>query len=161
MQILVYESGNEILNISGKKNNKFSISKVIETKIDNYISKAQSDDNFNLNEEFSKLQDEILDDKSNDFITIKHDIDLIFKDKNDITYYVEIKYNDDHDTGKFIDINRKFIKTYAYLVRKFNISSKEKLIPILFYFNNKKMKGNIYIPEKTNIYRGKNFLINF
>ena len=34
-------------------------------------------------------------------IQVKHDIDLVFKDrKTGIIYYVEIKYNDDHDTGK-------------------------------------------------------------
>ncbi|GHV11893.1 hypothetical protein AGMMS49938_03400 [Fibrobacterales bacterium] len=33
--------------------------------------------------------------------------------------------------------------------------------PILFYFNNKKMKGNIYVPENEVIYRGKRFFDNF
>lgn len=72
-----------------------------------------------------------------------------------------MKYNDDHDTGKFVDINRKFIKTYAYLTREFNISTKEELVPILFFFTNKRMKGNIYIPEQTNIRRGKDFFDEF
>lgn len=74
---------------------------------------------------------------------------------------MEIKYNDDHDTGKFVDINRKFIKTYAYLVREFGVKNTDDLIPILFFFTNKKMKGNIYVPEKSNIRRGKKFFDEF
>ena len=74
---------------------------------------------------------------------------------------MESKYNDDHDTGKFVDINRKFIKTYAYLCREFNISDSSQIVPILFFFTNKKMKGNIYIPEKTNIKRGRTFFTEF
>ena len=69
---------------------------------------------------------------------------------------MEIKYNDDHDTGKFIDINRKLLKTYAYLVRELKIYDKNKFRPMLFYFTNKRMKGNIYIPENE-IYRGSRF----
>ncbi|EEV21176.1 hypothetical protein TREVI0001_1537 [Treponema vincentii ATCC 35580] len=29
------------------------------------------------------------------------------------------------------------------------------------YFNNKKMKGNIYVPEQTNIFRGERFFSEF
>lgn len=76
-------------------------------------------------------------------------------------YYIEIKYNDDHDTGKFVDINRKIIKSYAYLVNKYNIKSNDELTPILFYFNNKRMKGNIYIPEPENVLRGRAFFERF
>lgn len=95
------------------------------------------------------------------FIKSSHDIDLLFKDKKDNKiYYVEIKYNDDHDTGKFIDINRKFLKTYCYLLNE-ELGVNTEIIPILFYFNNKIMKGNIYLPEKEVIYRGRRFLSNF
>lgn len=103
------------------------------------------------------MQNEIKNDKSKNLLTFKHDIDLLFSDKKDQIYYVEIKYNDDHDTGKFVDINRKFIKTYAFLTREF----KKEITPILFYFNNKKMKGNIYLDENLSIYRGERFFKKF
>lgn len=160
MQILVKNSGFEVLNLSGSKNNKFAISKEIEARIDSYILNAQTNASFEVDREFGALQDEIINDKSQNLVFLKHDIDLLFKKDNQIIY-AEIKYNDDHDTGKFIDINRKFIKTYAYLVRKFNIKTKQELKPILFYFNNKKMKGNIYLPEGENIYRGERFFDEF
>ena len=77
-------------------------------------------------------------------------------------YYLEVKYNDDHDTGKFVNINKKFITTYGAIATELkNKNFKETVIPILFYFTNKKMKGNNYIPEKTNIRRGKRFFDEF
>lgn len=86
---------------------------------------------------------------------------LNFSDSKNI-YYLEVKYNDDHDTGKFEDINRKFIRTYAAIATELkNKNYKENVIPILFYFTNKKMKGNNYIPEETNIRRGRRFFDEF
>ncbi|PIE97619.1 MAG: restriction endonuclease [Treponema sp.] len=149
---------------TGKKNNTFSLSNINEQLIDKYITKCQTQ-NINVDNEFVILQKTIFENNKkikNNFITFKHDIDLLFKDKTtNKIYYLEIKYNDDHDTGKFVDINRKFIKTYAYLLNEFNLKNYDSLVPILFFFNNKKMKGNIYVPEGTNIKRGKTFFDEF
>lgn len=107
------------------------------------------------------MQDEIINDKDDNFNEVKCDTDLIFLDNKNI-YYVEIKYNDDHDTGKFVNINKKFITTYAAIATELkNKNYKETVIPILFYFTNKKMKENHYIPEETNIRRGKRFFDEF
>jgi hypothetical protein len=146
---------------SGKKSNSFKLSLKNDNLIDNYITRCQTE-NINLDNEFPKLLKQIIADKDGKTATFKHDIDLSFRNKEtDEIYYLECKYNDDHDTGKFVDINRKFIKTYVYLAKELNISNSVKLIPILFFFTNKKMKGNIYIPESPNIYRGKNFFDKF
>ena len=51
-------------------------------------------------------------------------------------YYLEVKYNDDYDTEKLVDINRRFIRTSAYLINELNITSIEQFKPILFFFNN-------------------------
>lgn len=143
---------------NGKKTNTFYLSKQNDLRIDVFISRCQVE-NLDLQQEFAHLLQQIINDTDNDFIEIKHDIDLLFKNKQTgVIYYLEIKYNDDHDTGKFIDINRKFIKTYAYLTREF---CGETIVPILFFFNNKRMKGNIYVPESTNIRRGKAFFDEF
>lgn len=129
-----------------------------DTRIDNFISLCQYN-TVDLDKEFPKLLQAIASDDDTNLSTIKHDIDILFQNKQTgVIYYLEVKYNDDHDTGKFVDINRKFIKTYAYLVREFPST---KIEPILFFFNNKKMKGNIYVPEKTNIRRGKAFFDEF
>jgi hypothetical protein len=165
-EILSQNSKLEIISeYSGKKNNKFKLSRDSETLIDNYISECQVE-NYSereLETAYSDLVRQILINERNDklqTVEFKHDIDVLFREKeSDVYYYVEIKYNDDHDTGKFVDINRKLLKTYAYLVRELGENSVVK--PILFYFTNKKMKGNIYVPENGVIYRGKGFFDRF
>lgn len=160
------ESKYEIISeYSGKKSNNFKLSSSNGARIDNFITKCQTE-NINIDKEFPNLLNEIVRDIINDNQSktehFKHDIDLLFKDKNtNKIYYLEIKYNDDHDTGKFVDINRKFIKTYAYLAKELNIKKSNDLVPILFFFNNKRMKGNIYVPEETNIKRGQKFFDEF
>ncbi|MDY4281179.1 MAG: restriction endonuclease [[Pasteurella] mairii] len=160
MTLLIKSDGRYTIleDYSGKKSNSFQLSTQNDTRIDNFISSCQYND-INIDEEFPKLLQAIANDDDPNLSSIKHDIDILFQNKQtgDI-YFLEVKYNDDHDTGKFVDINRKFIKTYAYLVREF---PKNKIKPILFFFNNKKMKGNIYIPELTNIRRGKAFFEEF
>lgn len=153
----------EIVNtFSGKKSNQFYISKENERRIDTYITSCQTESDFDLDTEFNNLMDMIVANKGDSFISFTHDIDLLFRDKmTGVYYYLEIKYNDDHDTGKFVDINRKLLKTSAYLIRELNITDMTQFKPILFFFNNKKMKGNIYIPEQTNIYRGERFFNEF
>lgn len=160
MALLIESDGRyELLfQYNGKKTNTFYLSKQNDLRIDVFISRCQVE-NLDLQQEFAHLLQQIINDTDNDFIEIKHDIDLLFKNKQTgVIYYLEIKYNDDHDTGKFIDINRKFIKTYACLTREFR---GEHIMPILFFFNNKRMKGNIYVPESTNIRRGKAFFDEF
>lgn len=165
-EIIKDNDKNEIIaKYSGKKSNKFCLSKKSDALIDSYISKCQVS-NFNeeqLKQEYEILLKEIRDNESdtaNEIETFKHDVDVMFKNKEtNIYYYVEIKYNDDHDTGKFVDINRKLLKTYAYLQRE--LGKDIELKPILFYFNNKKKKGNIYLPEQDAIYRGKRFFDDF
>ena len=162
-QILLVNENNKIIEeYSGKRSNKFCISKKTETLIDQYITDCETN---TYTEEEQKINYENLlyriteneKDETLKTINFKHDVDVLFKDNiSGITYYVEIKYNDDHDTGKFIDINRKLLKTYAYLVRELKIYDKNKFRPMLFYFTNKRMKGNIYIPENE-IYRGSRF----
>ena len=151
-----------ISTYKGKRGNTFHLSNSNEKKIDEYITKCQVENDFNINAEFPKLLDSIIQDNDTHLNAFSHDIDLLFRNKETgIVYYLEMKYNDDHDTGKFVDINRKFIKTYAYLTREFNVTTQQQLVPILFFFTNKRMKGNIYIPETTNIRRGKKFFDEF
>ena len=146
---------------NGKKNNKFYLSDTNIKRIDDYIAKCQYEHTADLKKEFRLLKNEILNDKGANFIEVKCDTDLIFYNNENI-YYFEVKYNDDHDTGKFVNINKKFITTYAVIATELkNKKYKETVIPILFYFTNKKMKGNNYIPEETNIRRGKRFFDEF
>ncbi|MCA6085094.1 MAG: hypothetical protein LE179_02510 [Endomicrobium sp.] len=164
MTLLIEDDGRYeiVYNYNGKKSNSFELSSKNEALIDNYITRCQTEENINIDIEFPKLLSCIVSNKDDRTNKFKHDIDLLFKNtETGKSYYLECKYNDDHDTGKFVDINRKFIKTYAYLVKELNITDRSNLIPILFFFINNKMKDNIYIPENSNIYRGKNFFEKF
>lgn len=169
IEVLMYkiidkEDQLEIVNdISGRKNVLLPLSSETDMLIDRFISDRQ-DNNGNLAGKFNQLLESIVakQQSAENIIAIKHDVDILFKDKNSgAYYYVEIKYNDDHDTGKFVDINRKFIKTYAGLVKKLNIKDTKQLKPILYYLNRKIMKGNIYVPEETHIYRGEKLFKEF
>jgi len=152
-------------NLSGASNKKFTLSTENNKIINNYLTMCQTK-NFNdkeLEGNFQKLLKDIFFNKNNgEMLEFQHDVDLLFKEKNSNKYYyVEIKFNDDHDTDKFLAINRKFIQTSAYLFNELSLKNYSELTPILFYFNNKKMKGNIYVPERTNIRRGQSFFEEF
>lgn len=164
-KIVESEKNLEIVShLSGKKNVKLSLTENSDSLIDKFISDRQNNNDDKLKEKFEKLLKDIIKEQKIQapLIEAKHDIDCLFKDKRDGKfYYLEIKYNDDHDTGKFVDINRKFIKTYAGLVKELNIKNIDDLKPILYYFNHKVMKGNIYVPENDYISRGGNLFKKF
>ncbi len=164
--IALHPNNTIIEKYSGKRSNKFRISSKSFSLIDDYIKNCQVQNytEEQLTEKYISLLKEIIINENRESETIKfdQDIDLLFRQNNDGRYvYVEIKYNDDHDTDKFIGINRKFLKTYALLVRELGIKDLSEIKPILMYFNNKKMKGNIYLPENLAIYRGKKFFDTF
>ncbi|GMB89843.1 hypothetical protein NHP190002_05220 [Helicobacter ailurogastricus] len=163
-KLIARDSRYEILEqYSGQKKNKFALSKTNDTLIDQYITKCQTE-NLELENAFKQLCAQIFSNnkRTDNSIYVTHDIDLLFKDKeSQKIYYVEIKYNDNHDTDKFVGINRKFIKTYAYLLHALSIPTPDALVPILFYFNDKKMKDNKFIPEHGHIYRGQRFFDEF
>lgn len=91
---------------------------------------------------------------------IVKDIDGLFLTNDNLMVYTELKYNDDHDTGKFADINRKFIKTWAGLAVKLEITNPEELFPIIYYFNPTKRYGPIHTPSR-NIMRGAQLFNRF
>jgi len=91
---------------------------------------------------------------------ITKDVDGLFQTDDGLIVYTELKYNDDHDTGKFVDINRKFIKTWAGLAVRYQIQSTRELLPILYYFNPRKRYGPIYVPS-MNIMRGRQLFESF
>jgi uncharacterized membrane-anchored protein YjiN (DUF445 family) len=149
---------------SGKKNIKLSVTKETNSLIDGFISDRKNNSDNQLSEKFDLLLEKIINAQQSDknLSPVKQDVDILFQNwKKDVYYYVELKYNDDHDTGKFVSINRKFLRTYAGLVKKLGIKNTKQLKPILYYFNRKIMKGNIYVPEKTHIYRGEQFFKEF
>ena len=136
-----------------------------DTLIDTYITHRQlpnsPDDCTPI---FDQLLDRILEienrAKDDERQGIVKDIDGLFQTKEGLIVYTELKYNDDHDTGKFADINRKFIKTWAGLAVRLKIKSTKELFPIIYYFNSSKRYGPIHTPSR-NIMRGPQLFDRF
>jgi hypothetical protein len=142
---------------SGKKIKLF-FTPATDALIDSYITNRQLPNSpDDCTELFDKLLNRIIEIESNakeeDQNGIVKDIDGLFKTKEGLMVYTELKYNDDHDTGKFADINRKFIKTWAGLAVHLKIKTPMELIPIIYYFNSTKRYGPIHTPSR-NIMRG-------
>jgi len=150
--------------LESRKKIAFRISPDTDSLIDRYITRRQQGNSpDDCTSEFqSLLNDIIVNENSYNGIRepITHDVDALFKTQFGEFIYLEVKYNDDHDTGKFVDINRKFLKTYAGLAHHLGIKSASELRPILYYFNPTKRWGPIYTPSK-NIHRGQTLFDEF
>jgi len=153
--IMLIETDIEVIKeYSGTKNVKLSLEQKCEREIDDYINHPPKKIN---NEIITKLLDNIFTLQNNEKGKLKaetFDIDLLIK-KNKKYYYIETKYNDDHDTGKFKDINRKFLKTYAGLVHELGIKNRDNFSPIIYYFNENIRYKDVYFKEGINVFRGR------
>jgi hypothetical protein len=154
--VVDYDSKVSALPESGRKI-PLSMTAETDSLIDEYITSRQLPDSPDrCDEVFQDLLTQILSierDSPAPKQTITKDVDALFRIGSKQSVYVEIKYNDDHDTGKFVDINRKFIKTYAGLINRLDITDIHALRPVLYYLNPVKRYGPIYVPS-SNIYRG-------
>jgi hypothetical protein len=162
--IIEIDTSVKVMEDSGKKIKLFFTHQT-DALIDTYITDRQlSNSPDDCTEIFAALLEEILAIESNATDEqrqgITKDVDGLFQTDDGLIVYTELKYNDDHDTGKFVDINRKFIKTWAGLAVRYQIKSTSQLLPILYYFNSKKRYGPIYTPSK-NIMRGSQLFEQF
>lgn len=140
--------------MAGIKNSELFLEKECERLIDDYINIPPK--SIELDTKFDELLDNIFqlqNRKDGTFRGRVLDVDLLLS--NDKYYYFEVKYNDDHDTGKFKDINRKFLKTFAGLVYKLKVKDKDKFMPILYYFSESIRYSNVYLREGKNVWRGR------
>jgi len=162
--IVEIDTGVTVMEDSGKKIKLFFTPQT-DALIDSYITERQLPNSpDDCTETFNALLVEILriestasDDQRQGIVK---DVDGLFEAEDGLIVYTELKYNDDHDTGKFVDINRKFIKTWAGLAVRLQIKSTSELLPILYYFNARKRYAPIYVPSK-NIMRGPQLFERF
>ncbi len=154
----------ELMPDSGNKVRLFFTPET-DSAIDAYITERQlpgSPDDCtpqfdNLLHRILEIENSVEDDQRRGIVK---DIDGLFRTIDGLMVYTELKYNDDHDTGKFADINRKFIKTWAGLAVKLEISNPDELFPIIYYFNPIKRYGPIHTPSR-NIMRGAQLFDKF
>ena len=150
----------QIENFKGNAINK-AVSRDEEGAINEYLNKRESSSqppsvkelNGLLQTPFSEIEaiDSLAKKK-------KIDVDLVFRKNNDI-YFVEIKYEDNHDTGKLPDIYRKIFRTYFSLRRHYK--NQFRIRPFLFYFLEQKRWDSKYMVEKENVLRGQDFWTTF
>jgi hypothetical protein len=162
--IVEADTGIKVMPDSGKKIKLF-FTQETDSLIDGYITERQLPNSpDDCSKPFAQLLDRILEIENaatnEQRQGITKDVDGLFQTDNGMIVYTELKYNDDHDTGKFVDINRKFIKTWAGLAVRYRIRSKNELLPILYYFNPTKRYGPIYTPSQ-NIMRGSQLFDRF
>jgi len=127
--------------------------------IDDYIFRKKSGE---TSLTFSQLLNEIAQNEFNSSLAVSsvvYDTDLVFKDSNSSTiFYAELKLSDNHDSGKTVDIYRKWLKTYACLVRQFG--PEVKVVPLMVYINDSQIKSSPYC-DSSSIYTGKRLLDEF
>jgi hypothetical protein len=129
-----------------------SFSARTDALIDRYITTRQLPNSADkCDDEYSELIDKILQSERQpgEKETFNRDIDCLFKDKDGNFVYAELKYNDDHDNGKLVVINRKFPKTRAGLINLLKIKNCDELRPYIYYLNPTKRWGNIHCPSST------------
>ena len=162
--IIEIDEGVRKMTDSGKRVRLFFTPET-DALIDNYITGRQLPDS---PDDCTPLFDDLLssiieiesDSPAEERQGIVKDIDALFRTSDGLTVFAELKYNDDHDTGKFADINRKFIKTWAGLAVRLKIDSPDELLPILYYLNPRKRYGPIHTPSR-NIMRGPQLFNRF
>lgn len=157
--------------VIGGSNTLFIISDRNQKLIDNYITECtkstanKENVETNFKNLLKQIENNIKEEKKNpniyDFVTFNNDVDLLFfKNKNNHYYYVELKKEDNHDSGKTKDMYKKVIKTFVCLLyQEYSNGNKElkieKLTPILLFFGSIKNQSNI-LPS-SNVYSGENF----
>ena len=155
--IVEIDTAIKVMPDSGKTKTLYFTPKT-DALIDSYITSRQLPNSpDDCTPYFDKLLIQILEIESSasnqERQGIAKDIDGLFITDKGLMVYTELKYNDDHDTGKFADINRKFIKTWAGLAVRLGITHTNQLFPIIYYFNPTKRYGPIHTPSR-NIMRG-------
>lgn len=154
----------EVMPDSGRKRRLYFTPET-DRLIDQYITMRQLPDSpDDCTPQFDQLLEKIIEVESHATQQqrqgIVKDIDGLFRTQDGLIVYIELKYNDDHDTGKFADINRKFIKTWAGLAVQLQITRPNQILPIIYYFNPTKRYGPIHTPAR-NIMRGPQLFDRF
>lgn len=122
--------------------------------IDDYVNN-RADSTKTVNVDFGNLR-KALKSKAPVSGTKRMDVDLLFQTRNGKMFYVEVKYNDDHDTGKYPDIYRKALNTGISL----ELATKKPVETFVYYFNSGERNLLKYFPDSNQLY-GKVFFTKF
>jgi hypothetical protein len=129
--------------LSGKKFD-FRVSGNVNIEVDNYMAVRKQGSESSLNSDYQDFRRKWESaDKVEKLIKAPNDVDLLFTDKNNQLTYVELKFNDDHDTGKHPDIYRKVLKTGLAIEQLVS----KPVLPCVYYFNAGQRNLVSYLPQ--------------
>lgn len=152
-KVIEFDANVQIMPQSGQKI-LLKMTPKTETLIDHYISDREQPDSPNdCTPMFDRLLQQVVEIENAVEDTEKKrrnrkDVDALFQTKEGMVVFTELKYNDDHDTGKFPNINRKFMKTWAGLISELDIENPNDLFPVLYYFNPTNDGANLHALKK-------------
>ena len=129
--------------LSGKRYD-FRVSESVNIEVDKYMGVRKQGNDAGLNFDYQNFRDCWQKcDKSVALNKSPNDVDLLFTDSSGHLIYVELKFNDDHDTGKHPDIYRKVLKTGLAIEQLVG----KPVLPCVYYFNAGQRNLTTYLPE--------------
>jgi hypothetical protein len=141
-ELVAREQKLTINEISGTRY-AFETSPSIDTLVDQFISDRKRSSSSDPDAEYQLLRSAWSSKVNEKTLISPNDVDLLFRAQDGITYYVELKFNDDHDTGKHPDIFRKVLKTGMALEQHLN----EEVVPCVYYFNQGERNLVKFLPD--------------
>jgi len=142
--------------LSGKKVD-FRVSGNVNIEVDTYMGIRKQGSESGLNSDYQNFRKKWeSSEKVEKLIKAPNDVDLLFTDKNNQLVYVELKFNDDHDTGKHPDIYRKVLKTGLAIEQMVS----KPVLPCVYYFNAGQRNLVSYLPAAQR-FSGSEFFEKF
>ena len=141
-KLVEQENSLTLHELSGKKVD-FRVSGNVNIEVDSYMSVRKQGSESGLNSDYKDFRKRWeSSEKVEKLNKAPNDVDLLFTDKNNQLVYVELKFNDDHDTGKHPDIYRKVLKT-GLAIEQF---VSKPVLPCVYYFNAGQRNLISYLP---------------
>lgn len=140
------------LHASSGRRVDFKIPGSLDAVVDGYIMQRKRSDNDDPSEEYSLMREAWSGLGETDSIFAPNDIDLLFRDSDGQMTYVELKFNDDHDTGKHPDIFRKIIKTGLAI----EVQVQEPVLSCVYFFNPGERNLVKFLPREQRFF-GRDF----
>ncbi len=142
-KLVEHEHSLTLHELSGKKVD-FHVSGNVNIEVDSYMGVRKQGSESSLNSDYQNFRKRWGSAaKAEKLLKAPNDVDLLFTDKNNQLVYVELKFNDDHDTGKHPDIYRKVLKTGLAIEQLLS----KPVLPCVYYFNPGQRKLVSYLPE--------------
>ena len=150
------ESSLDLHELSGKKV-EFRVSGNVDIEVDRYMGVRKQGTETGLDSDYQNFRERWKRANNTEkFNKVPNDVDLLFTDKNNQMVYVELKFNDDHDTGKHPDIYPKVLKTGLALEQMIS----KPVLPCVYYFNAGQRNLTSYLPSSQR-FSGADFFEKF